>query len=79
MCPGVHVDKFFNKLWLKGSWSDSPPPFRQFTGNMGEGSRRGAFQRSHVMNRGRANHRIGRRSEAWAREEVRTQTHTHTT
>lgn len=28
--PWVHVDKFFNKLWLKGSWfySDSPPSFQ---------------------------------------------------
>lgn len=30
MHPWVHVDKFFNKLWLKGSWfySDSPPSFQ---------------------------------------------------
>lgn len=28
--PWVHVDKFFNKLWLKGSWfySESPPSFQ---------------------------------------------------
>lgn len=52
MHPEVHVDKFFNKLWLKGSWSDSPPPFKQFTGKMRVSSRRGDFQRSHVIEQG---------------------------
>lgn len=55
----VHVDKFFNKLWLKGSWfySDSPPPFKQFTGNKEGGGERGQFQRSHVMGLGKPQHR----------------------
>lgn len=55
--------QILNKLWSKGSWfqTDSAPPYKRFTGNMGGGRGRREFQRSHVIWKGGANHSYGRR------------------
>jgi len=44
--PGVHVDKFFNKLWSKGSWlkTDSAPPFSSLLETSGEAGGGGSFR-----------------------------------